>query len=160
MLDLLHTAARLLRMDGKLVYLIPTTYDFTVDDLPKHPCLQIKYLCQQPLSSRHGRHAVVMVKTREYSPELEEEYRQYKALVLSGQDTGFGKLKRKLELALSAAAILNTDVVKNISSSALKRKEGRARRKQLFLEQQKSQTAEDIGVAIDASTSAETEGEL
>jgi hypothetical protein len=23
------------------VYLIPMTYDFEVDDLPKHPCLQI-----------------------------------------------------------------------------------------------------------------------
>lgn len=68
MLDLLHTAALTLTMyasvcfsrlfiyyiylfsnipllnfnrGGHLVYLLPTTYDFTEEDLPKHPCLKL-----------------------------------------------------------------------------------------------------------------------
>lgn len=61
MLDLLHTAALTLTMygsvflsflfhalfyfnfnrGGHLVYLLPTTYDFTEGDLPKHPCLKL-----------------------------------------------------------------------------------------------------------------------
>ena len=47
MLDLLHTAAHLLVMGGKLLYLIPTTYDFEITDLPVHPCFIINSTCEQ-----------------------------------------------------------------------------------------------------------------
>ena len=47
MLDLLHTAALLLSVTGRLVYLIPTTYDFELTDLPVHPCFVINTTCEQ-----------------------------------------------------------------------------------------------------------------
>ena len=49
---------------GRLAYLIPTVLEFTVQDLPIHPCLRFIRLCEQQLSTRHGRHAVLMVKYR------------------------------------------------------------------------------------------------
>lgn len=134
MLDLLHTAARTLVSGGRLVYLIPTTYDFTVNDLPVHPCLEFVQICEQPLSTRHGRRCVVMEKTRPYTMELEEEYAAYKRVVLSGEDLGFGKLSSKLEIALASSALQKDDVVKNMSKKTLKRKESRASKVKLLLE--------------------------
>jgi hypothetical protein len=98
--------------NGSLVYLIPTVYNFDENDLPKHPCLQLKEICHQPLSSRHGRRAVVMVKYRNYDEELREEYRVYKESVMTGKDLGFGQLLPKLLSALSSDAFENDSVVK------------------------------------------------
>ena len=64
MLDLLHNAARSLVCGGRLCYLIPTVLQFSVSDLPTHPCLRFVVMCEQQLSTRHGRHAVVMEKYR------------------------------------------------------------------------------------------------
>lgn len=85
MLDLLDNAARSLVLGGPLVYLIPTTYDFTEQDLPRHPCLALEEVCHQELSSRHGRRAVVMRKTQAWSEENHEKYVEYKQRVLSGE---------------------------------------------------------------------------
>jgi hypothetical protein len=41
MLDLLHSSAELLRIGGLLAYILPTPYDFSTKDLPKHPCLEL-----------------------------------------------------------------------------------------------------------------------
>ena len=54
----------IIRSGGRLVYLIPTVLDFSPADLPKHPCLKFVRLCGQQLSTRHGRHAVLMIKYR------------------------------------------------------------------------------------------------
>lgn len=128
MLDLLHTAAKYLVVGGKLVYLIPTTYDFTENDLPKHPCLRLVQLCQQELSSRHGRHCVVVKKFEELTKESDIEFRQYCNSVLSGQDEGFGKLKSKLEAALALSGADDDNVVKKLSHAAIRRKESKNRR--------------------------------
>eukprot|EP01036_Dinobryon_divergens_P033271 gene33271-43022_t len=82
MLDLLHTAATALRCGGVLTYLIPTTYDFTLTDLPLHPCLDLLQVCHQPLSARHGRRAVVMP----YSSDHRTSFEAYKQQVLGGQE--------------------------------------------------------------------------
>lgn len=70
---------------GLLAYLIPTPYDFTVADLPTHPCLDIVQICHQGLSTRHGRRAVVMRKRCEYTTQQHAAYLQYKQQVMSGQ---------------------------------------------------------------------------
>jgi hypothetical protein len=128
MIDLLHTAARTLTCGGRLVYLIPTILGFNSDDLPKHPCLKFMRICEQQLSTRHSRHAVVMVKYRNYTPALEEEFAVYKDFIISGQDTGFGSLMTKLELALSVDAFQNDAVIKKCSNASLRRKESKIRR--------------------------------
>lgn len=74
-----------------------------VDDLPKHPCLALREVCHQPLSSRHGRRAVVMEKIAPYldAPDaasantngsvrnraegIERIFAAYKQRVLSGE---------------------------------------------------------------------------
>ena len=55
MLDLLHCAASKLYIGGRLSYLMPASYDFGVDDLPKHPALRLLEMCEQGLSTRHAR---------------------------------------------------------------------------------------------------------
>lgn len=127
MLDLLHTAARILRMDGRLVYLIPTTYDFTMEDLPVHPCLKIVTVCHQELSSRHGRRAVVMQKVKCYDLQEEQNFQDYKRSVLAGNATGFGQLIGKLERALAGDAHDNSEVAKQYSKQFTKRREKKAK---------------------------------
>jgi len=129
MLDLLHMSSRMLVIGGRLIYLIPTTYDFELSDLPRHPCLEILQVCEQPLSSRHGRRAVVMKKIREYDLELEAEFAAYKQEVMSGRDLGFGQLIHKLSRALAVNAYYDEDVVKRASNACARRKEGLRRKK-------------------------------
>lgn len=112
MLDLMHTAAKTLTLHGRLVYLLPTPYDFSTQDLPLHPCLTLLDVCHQGLSSRHGRRAVVMAKTSHFTASTEAEFNQYKQRVLAGEDEGFGLLMSKLEAALAADAHENENVVK------------------------------------------------
>eukprot|EP01037_Dinobryon_pediforme_P018667 gene18667-18965_t len=107
MLDLLHTAATSLVCGGVLTYLIPTTYDFGTEDLPVHPCLNLLQVCHQPLC---------------YSPELRAAFVTYKQQVVTGQDSGFGRLMSKLEAALAADAFDNAAVVKSLSSCSNKRR--------------------------------------
>lgn len=114
-----------------MVYLIPTTYDFTVNDLPTHPCLSLIEVCHQPLSARHGRRAVVMQKTKHLTVEAQQTFDEYKETVLTGQDQGFGQLMNKLEAALSADAFYNDNVVKQMSSCSTKRRQSKEQRKQL-----------------------------
>jgi hypothetical protein len=134
MLDLLHNAARTLVQGGKLCYLIPTILGFCEGDLPVHPCLRFITMCEQQLSTRHGRHAVMMEKYREYSKELEEEFCQYKAKVVAGEDPGFGTLMTRLEAALAVDAHENANVVKRPSVKSLQRKESKIRRAQVRAE--------------------------
>jgi len=68
--DLLDLAARILKTDGRLVYLIPTATDFDNDQLPKHPCLTLLCVSEQVLRIGFSRRCVTMVKTKEWSPEL------------------------------------------------------------------------------------------
>lgn len=85
MLDLLRIAAETLKVQGKLLYLIPTTYDFVLEDLPCHPCLELTEVCHQHLSTRHGRRAVIMQKTRHCSAEDRAEYDLYCHRVINGE---------------------------------------------------------------------------
>lgn len=64
--DFLDTAARILRPNGRLVYWLAATYDFSMDDIPTHPCLEVVAVTLQPLSTRHGRLLITMKKIGEY----------------------------------------------------------------------------------------------
>jgi hypothetical protein len=152
MLDLVHNAARTLTMHGRLVYLIPTPYDFTIADLPRHPCLEIIAMSEQSLSTRHGRRLVTMRKIADYSEGYEEEFRQYKAAVLSGEDQGFGQLKLKLEAALASDAFENDAVVKVISKACSRRREGFVKRRDMAIRRRAEASA--VGSTADSSNSA------
>jgi len=70
MIDLLDFSAATLKMHGRLVYLLPTTPDFTRETLPAHPCLEIHSVSEQILRANFSRLLVTMVKTRAFSNEL------------------------------------------------------------------------------------------
>ena len=129
MLDLLHTSALLLKVDGLLVYVLPTPYSFTAGDLPTHPCFELLEVCEQRLSTRHGRHVVVLRKVRPYTYRLQDEFAGYCDGVMSGGDELFGKLMIKLELALSEEAFDDSRVVKKISNCAMRRRESKMAKK-------------------------------
>jgi len=75
MSDLLDVAARTLTIGSRLVYIIPSTLDFQVEeDLPFHECLELVHVCYQPLSRVYGRRVVTMKKVIEYDPSKREVY--------------------------------------------------------------------------------------
>jgi len=74
MADLLELAAKTLVIGGRLVYWLPTTHEFKLTDLPKHPCLRlINANSFQILSKRWGRRLVTMEKTLEFDPILHDK---------------------------------------------------------------------------------------
>jgi tRNA (guanine10-N2)-methyltransferase len=77
MADLMDVAARTLRMDGRLVYVIPSFSKFDPEtDLPQHYCLKLVHWCYQPLSAELGRRIVAMKKVNEYDPSMRDDYMQ------------------------------------------------------------------------------------
>eukprot|EP00937_MAST-01D_sp_MAST-1D-sp2_P005527 g5527.t1 len=74
MADLLALAARALTVGGRLVYLLPSTYDYTEADLPRHPCLAVVANSEQPLTLKYARRLITMEKTCEYVMSEEQAY--------------------------------------------------------------------------------------
>jgi hypothetical protein len=63
MQDLLTFASTHLRVGGRLVYLLPTTYDdYTDADLPRHPRLRIVANSEEKLTTKYGRRLITMEK--------------------------------------------------------------------------------------------------
>uniref|UniRef100_K3WXR5 tRNA (guanine(10)-N(2))-methyltransferase n=1 Tax=Globisporangium ultimum (strain ATCC 200006 / CBS 805.95 / DAOM BR144) TaxID=431595 RepID=K3WXR5_GLOUD len=62
MSDLLNFAAETLREGGRLVYLLPTTYEYTDNDLPRHPKLHVIANSEQKLTMKYARRLITMVK--------------------------------------------------------------------------------------------------
>jgi tRNA (guanine10-N2)-methyltransferase len=135
MLDLLHSSARLLSVGGMLAYLLPAPHCFDPEvDLPIHPCFQLEEVCCQLLSVRHNRCLVVVRKTREYTPDLEQEYISYKNALLemaekpSALTIGFAGLMFRLVAALEKDYSKNDEVVVVASKRTYRRKGSQAQR--------------------------------
>lgn len=62
MSDLLQFAAETLREGGRLVYLLPTTYEYTDADLPRHSQLHVVANSEQKLTTKYARRLITMVK--------------------------------------------------------------------------------------------------
>ena len=58
MYDLLDKAAKLLKVSGRLVYLLPTLIYFTENDIPKHPLLKLIDISQQILTTDYSRRVI------------------------------------------------------------------------------------------------------
>lgn len=66
--DLLDTAARTLKVGGKLVYLLPATCYFNPDtDIPIHSCMSVLYVAQQLLRTNFIRYCITLVKHSKYN---------------------------------------------------------------------------------------------
>ncbi|XVF01752.1 hypothetical protein REPUB_Repub04eG0116200 [Reevesia pubescens] len=70
--DLLDLAARMLVMDGRLVFFYPVLRedDSVEEHFPEHPCFKLVATSEQILSSRYSRVLLTMVKTSSYTEEL------------------------------------------------------------------------------------------
>ncbi|RHY82871.1 hypothetical protein DYB26_010366 [Aphanomyces astaci] len=90
MRDLLVFAAKNLRVGGRVVYLLPTTYDYTDADLPTHPQLRVVGNSEERLTSKYARRLITMVKTVETSDipsNLDDGFKS---------DFSFAKLREKI----------------------------------------------------------------
>ena len=94
LVDLLDLAARSLRIGGRLVYWLPTTYDFTDADLPHHPCLRTCANLEQPLTQKHGRRLITMEKVAAYD---DAQAPTYKASSMVSASAPFARLRERLE---------------------------------------------------------------
>lgn len=67
--DLLMFAVKFLVLGGRLVYWLPTvTEDYTIDDLPTHPCMELISNCEQAFG-QWSRRLITMEKIKEWDGE-------------------------------------------------------------------------------------------
>ncbi len=65
MCDILDMSARILRIGGRLVYLLPSSWDLDpLREVPGHPCLDLVAISTQGLTFQQCRHAITMEKVR------------------------------------------------------------------------------------------------
>uniref|UniRef100_A0AAV1V9S0 tRNA (guanine(10)-N(2))-methyltransferase n=1 Tax=Peronospora matthiolae TaxID=2874970 RepID=A0AAV1V9S0_9STRA len=93
MKDLLEFSAQTLREGGRLVYLLPTTYEYTDDDLPRHSLLQVVANSEQKLTKKYARRLVTMVKR---TPSAREIDAAVSAATSSRSDPSFANLREKI----------------------------------------------------------------
>lgn len=93
MRDLLEFAARVLRDGGRLVYLLPTTYEYTDADLPRHPLLRVVSNSEQKLTLKYARRLITMVKLAE--AQSGDEQRSASPVVADGS-ASFANLRDKI----------------------------------------------------------------
>ena len=107
------------------------------------------------LSTRHGRHAVLLRKTQEYTPERQAEFAAYKEKVLSEESTAFGELAKKLAAAVAAGARNDEKVVKHISANAQRRRNQRQKKIELREQRLKDQQQEAEGTNLNNDNAKE-----
>lgn len=93
--DLIDTAARYLRLNGRLVYLLPVAIDkYKQDILPRHPCLKLVANSEDFLTLKVSRRLITMEKVAHYDEAQSEEYERIKrdcAQILKDADELPGK---------------------------------------------------------------------
>lgn len=101
LLRLYEVAAKCLKVGGRLVYWLPTGYDFNAEtELPKHPALKLISDCQQDLMSRYCRHLLTFEKTNEVDAPVEfvpgeQSFLKVRDLVFSKRSNPEGFLRKE-----------------------------------------------------------------
>jgi tRNA (guanine10-N2)-methyltransferase len=94
MSDLLEFSARTLRVGGRLVYLLPTTYEYTDADLPRHPRLRVIANSEQKLTTKYARRLITMVKL--VADGLDAGQPPTAAAVVADGSASFANLREKI----------------------------------------------------------------
>jgi tRNA (guanine10-N2)-methyltransferase len=117
LVDLLNLAAFSLVLGGRLVFLLPTTYDFSDDDLPKHPCLNVVANSEQPLNQKMGRRLITLAKVREFSDSDRAAYDQ---VATSSSSRPFSMLREKMQGDALAGSLDRRDAkrLKKVAAAA------------------------------------------
>lgn len=106
----------------------PTSYSYVHNDIMTFPSSSDSVTFPSFPSFHSLFLSSVLLYLRNYTSDLSAEFIAYKAMVVSGQDSGFGSLMGRLEAALSVDAFDNESVVKKCSNSSIRRKESKIRR--------------------------------
>ncbi|RLN31579.1 hypothetical protein BBJ28_00022959 [Nothophytophthora sp. Chile5] len=110
MKDLLEFSAQTLREGGRLVYLLPTTYEYTDADLPRHPRLQVIANSEQKLTQKYARRLITMVKRTPSAAEIAAATTAatVKAADSNPGEASFANLREKIRKRKSDAADLES----------------------------------------------------
>lgn len=103
MKDLLEFAAETLREGGRLVYLLPTTYEYTDADLPRHPSLEVLANSEQKLTKKYARRLITMVKRTPSTEEVAAAVTAAEATKTNPGDVSFANLREKIRKRKSDA---------------------------------------------------------
>lgn len=87
--DLLEFSAQTLREGGRLVYLLPTTYEYTDADLPRHPHLHLIANSEQKLTTKYARRLITMEKRTNLNASAQQQQSK-------GDDASFANLREKI----------------------------------------------------------------
>ncbi|KAK1935506.1 tRNA (guanine(10)-N2)-methyltransferase [Phytophthora citrophthora] len=96
MKDLLEFSAQTLREGGRLVYLLPTTYEYTDADLPRHPSLQVIANSEQKLTKKYARRLITMVKRTPTAEEMTVVENAETVAKSNPGDVSFANLREKI----------------------------------------------------------------
>lgn len=94
----LRYAADVLVVGGRLVYWLPTTPDYTPEDVPQHPALQLVHNAEQPLTTRMSRRLITMTRLSE-SETLANEQRLADEQAVARKKNGEDRLPAHFDLA-------------------------------------------------------------
>ncbi|GMF42393.1 unnamed protein product [Phytophthora fragariaefolia] len=103
MKDLLEFSAQTLREGGRLVYLLPTTYEYTDADLPRHPSLQVIANSEQKLTKKYARRLITMVKRTPTAEEMAAAGSEATEATSNPGDVSFANLREKIRKRKSDA---------------------------------------------------------
>lgn len=104
MADLLDMAAKMLVHGGRLVYLLPTTFEFCEEDLPQHPCLRVIANSEDKLTGTLSRRLITMEKFCEYDSSQSAYYREVAETAAErGKQSYNNVLHRIQQMRLSSA---------------------------------------------------------
>jgi len=92
--DMLDAAARLLKVNGRLVYLLPfVRAEYTIDSVPVHPCLVLVANSEQLIAFPFSRRLITMEKTAVYDDEKAEEYTMFTRTKMSDAASAISGIK-------------------------------------------------------------------
>ncbi|GBG26092.1 tRNA guanine10-N2-methyltransferase-like [Hondaea fermentalgiana] len=117
MADLVDASARLLKVGGRLVYLLPIDRTCFVEEIiPTHPCLTLVARSVEPLRPPLGRMLITMEKTAPYDYDLADEYRAEtrRALVISETAQADNGATVDEQAAATAAAVASIAKLREI----------------------------------------------
>jgi tRNA (guanine10-N2)-methyltransferase len=110
LVDLLDVAARALRVGGRLVYLLPSPWEYDpVKELPGHPCLDLVAHSVQGLTLTSCRRLITMEKAAAYNISLQDEYLEFARK--GGQARSTGAVQR-LPTGQALPAWVNRQILK------------------------------------------------
>ena len=72
--EMIDNAARMLKVGGRIAFLLPACVGMSLEELPKHPCLRLREASEQRCTSTLSRWLITYVKVQPYDMSRRSEY--------------------------------------------------------------------------------------